>query len=194
MASRKCSVCKTKHDVSELSFSGIKCYCSPECGAKLAMMMLDKKKAEKNKAGRARDKKRLEILNDTAKYWIPKAQAAFNKFIRLRDAKDACISCGNYSSSNNHGGTYDCGHYRSVGSCPELRFEPLNAHKQCKKCNNYLSGNVVEYRLRLQKKLTPEQLAFVEGPHEPKRYRVSELKEIHAHYTKLCKELEREQC
>ena len=42
--------------------------------------------------------------------WLKEAQAVFNKFIRLRDKDQPCISCGRY-----HQGQYHAGHYRSVG-------------------------------------------------------------------------------
>ncbi len=108
--------------------------------------------------------------------------------------RDRCISCGKYEHEISHsggGGLWDCGHYRSVGSAPELRFEPLNAHKQCKKCNQFLSGNHVEYRFGLARRLSSDQLEWLEGPHKPKRYKVDELKELHAHFKGLNRIMER---
>jgi hypothetical protein len=108
-----------------------------------------------------------------------------NKYVRLRDAKEPCISCG-----RQHTGQYHAGHYRTVGSCPELRFEELNIHKQCSACNNHLSGNIVNYRLRLVERIGVGAVEWLEGKHEPKHYTIDDLKAIKAKYKTLCRELE----
>ena len=72
------------------------------------------------------------------------------------------------------GGNWDCGHYRSVGSAPHLRFHLWGAHKQCVKCNRYLSGNVTEYRTRLIQKIGQEKVEAFEkiqnGPRIDAKY------------------------
>lgn len=112
------------------------------------------------------------------------AQAVFNKWVRLRDADQPCISCGRF-----HTGKYDAGHYRSTGSNPALRFEPLNVHKQCVPCNQHKSGNVIEYRIRLLARIGEEKVNWLEGPHEPKHYTIDDLKAIKAKYAALVKEM-----
>ena len=105
--------------------------------------------------------------------------------MRLRDAGKPCISCGRYEwqiPEHFTGGKVDCGHYRSVGACPELRFEPLNTHLQCKHCNRDLDGNVVEYRQGLLERIGPENLEWVEGYHPPKKYTRDQLLEMRAWY------------
>lgn len=118
--------------------------------------------------------------------WMAEAQAAFNKWVRLRDADRPCISCGRF-----HTGKYDAGHYRSVGSNPALRFEPLNCHKQCVPCNQHQSGNAVEFRIGLVARIGQERVDWLEGPHEPQKYTIDELKAIKAEYTRKARELER---
>jgi hypothetical protein len=70
-----------------------------------------------------------------AGYYKAQAQQAFNAYIRARDADLPCISCGETNPPDLHGGQWDCGHFKTVGANPELRFEERNAHKQCKSCN-----------------------------------------------------------
>lgn len=120
--------------------------------------------------------------------WMKLAQASYNAYIRSRDEDLPCISCGDFTPMT-RGGDYDCGHYRSVGANPELRFEELNTHKQCKRCNGHLSGNIVNYRIGLQLRIGDEKLAWLEGPHEPKKYTIEDLKEIRALYERKRKEL-----
>jgi hypothetical protein len=121
-------------------------------------------------------KSRADHLKDT--------QVAFNAWVRERDAELPCISCGRH-----HQGKYDAGHYRTVGSNPALRFEPLNCHRQCSPCNTQLSGNIVNYRIALVKRIGAEQVDWLEGPHEPKKYTVEELKAMTADYRAKTKEL-----
>ena len=191
MAMRKCSICKKSYDKSKLFFVGLKCYCSAECGAILGLELHTKKSNERLKADKKDLKIRKDKLNDTIPNWIKKVQFEFNKFVRLRDKDEPCISCSRHITADYlRGGNYDCGHYRSVGSNPTLRFEPLNAHKQCKHCNRDLSGNVVDYRINLVKRIGQDNVDWIEGPHEPKHYRVEDLKLLHTHFKRLIKQLE----
>ena len=121
-------------------------------------------------------KSRADHLKDT--------QIAFNAWVRERDAELPCISCGRH-----HQGKYDAGHYRTVGSNPALRFEPLNCHRQCSPCNTQLSGNIVNYRIALVKRIGAEAVDWLEGPHEPKKYTVEELKAMTADYRAKTREL-----
>jgi hypothetical protein len=116
--------------------------------------------------------------------WLREAQAAFNRYIRLRDHDKPCISCG-----RQHQGQWHAGHYRSVGACPELRFMELNVHKQCAPCNDHLSGNIVEYRRGLIERIGIDQVEWLEGNHEAKKYTIEEIKAIKAEYTHKSKEL-----
>ena len=157
--------------------------CSPKCG--LAIKDVNKDKARKAlaqverkaiKAAKERIKSRGDYLKD--------AQAAFNAWVRERDALLPCVSCGRY-----HQGQWHAGHYRTVAGSPELRFEPLNVWKQCAPCNNHKSGDIVNYRLELVRRIGVEQVAWLEGPHEPKRYTIDDLKAITAMYRAKLREL-----
>lgn len=131
--------------------------------------------------GRREIKVRKEKLKTRADH-LKDTQRAFNAWVRLRDAKLPCVSCGRH-----HQGKYDAGHYRTVGSNPALRFEPLNCHRQCSPCNTRLSGNIVNYRIELVKRIGAELVEWLEGPHEAKRYTIEDLKAITAEYrAKTC--------
>lgn len=71
-----------------------------------------------------------------------KAGKVFRAWIRKRDEGQPCISCG-------HPNPTDAGHFYSSGHYPELEFDPMNVHLQCKRCNLFLSGNLNEYRKNL---------------------------------------------
>lgn len=137
------------------------------------------------KIERAEIRKRKESVKSKAE-WAREAQTAFNAYIRLRDDADPCISCGRY-----HQGQWHAGHYQSVGAHPEMRFLPLNCHKQCQPCNTHLSGNHIEYRKRLIQRIGVDLVEKLEGPQEAKRYTVDDLKAIKAEYTAKARELRR---
>lgn len=139
--------------------------------------------------------RRKEAIKTRAEY-IREAQVAFNAYIRFRDDKEPCISCGRTEVEWTVGGAWDCGHYLGVGAYPELRFEELNAHKQCKKCNGgsgkYAKKNRTvsqSYREKLIKKIGQEKVDWLEGPHEPKHYSIEELKQLKIYFRNECKEL-----
>ena len=157
--------------------------CSPACA--LATKDVNQQKARKSLAQveRREIKVRKEKLKSRADH-LKDTQQAFNAWVRERDAELPCISCGRH-----HQGKYDAGHYRTVGSNPALRFEPLNCHRQCSPCNTQLSGNIVNYRIALVKRIGAEAVDWLEGPHEAKKYTVDELKAMTADYRAKTREL-----
>jgi len=159
--------------------------CGWECGLAIApanqdvaRKAIDQRERREIKVRREKLKSRADHMKDT--------QVAFNAWVRARDADQPCISCGRF-----HQGKNDAGHYRTVASAPELRFEPLNCHLQCSPCNTHKSGDIVNYRINLLQRIGAEQVEWVEGPHEPKKYTVDELKAMTAHYRELTRELKR---
>ena len=134
------------------------------------------KASEKAYKARTAEKRRQMRDNDRS-YWMKKAQAAFNAYIRARDADKPCISSGRPLT-----GKYDAGHYRSVGAHPELRFCELNCHGQSVADNQHRSGNLLEYRINLIKRIGQDAVDWLEGPHEPKKYTVDDLKAIEKEY------------
>lgn len=163
--------------------------CSPACAiAHAATNKPNQEKARKSLAEIGRKeiraaKERVKTRGDHAR----EAQQAFNEWIRLRDAALPCVSCGRH-----HDGQYHAGHYRTVGANPELRFEPLNVHKQCAPCNNHKSGDIVNYRIELVKRIGADMVEWLEGPHKARKYTIEEIKAIKAEYKAKIKELKGE--
>ena len=166
--------------------------CSPACAILDAPMNLERARKSLAQVERREIKVRKEKLKSRADH-LREAQTAVNDFVRLRDAHLPCISCDSIPSDYDlfTGSRWDAGHYRSVGSCPELRFEPLNIHRQCVRCNRNLSGNAVEYRIRLVQRIGAERVAWLEGPHPARKYTVEQIKAIKADYRAKTRELKR---
>ncbi len=167
-------------------------WCSPDCGVLIAIEKRGRQLREEVRKQRQEIKVAKERIKTRSEH-MREAQQAFNAWVRLRDAGMPCISCGSMPDDSDliTGSRIDAGHYRSTGACPELRFEPLNCHAQCVKCNRNLSGNVVEYRIRLIARIGADAVSWLEGPHEPRRYTVEELKAIKAEYRAKAREIKR---
>lgn len=160
------------------------------CGVQCALELAKKpeNQAVARKAIAQRERREIQVRKQKLKSradYVREAQAVFNRWVRLRDEALPCISCGRH-----HQGKYDAGHYRTTAACPELRFDPLNVHKQCSPCNTQLSGNIVAYRLGLIRRIGEESVDWLEGPHEAKRYTIDDLKAIKAEYQAKIKALE----
>lgn len=194
MKQKKCKACG--QPFTPIRFAQVTCYtvaCSQAYGQQQAAKLRSKKARDEAKELRER-KARAKTKAD----WAREAQAAFNRFIRLRDHDQPCISCGRVKVEWTRGGSWDCGHFLSRGAYPELRFEELNAHKQCKSCNagsaKYAAkGRTVanEYEERLIDRIGQDKVDWLKGPHEPKHYTVDDLRAIRAEYTKRARELEK---
>ncbi|MFP5424719.1 MAG: recombination protein NinG [Gammaproteobacteria bacterium] len=166
--------------------------CGWQCGLAIAKEPANQQVARKAIAQRVRSeiKVRKEALKSRSEH-MREAQALFNEFVRLRDSDQPCISCDSLPSDHDliTGSRWDAGHYRSVGACPELRFEPLNVHRQCVKCNRNLSGNAVEYRIRLVRRIGADKVDWLEGPHQARKYTIEDLKALKAECRAKIKQL-----
>ena len=164
----KCKNCK---DVFAPKWFNFK-YCQKkECfdiGVKEAA---GKAKIQREKKQRAETKKAKENLL-THKDYLKLLQKVFNTYIRLRDKDLPCVSCG-----KNNDKQYHAGHYRSVGSAPHLRFNEINVWKQCATCNNYLHGNLIEYRKELINRIGVDKVEWLENYQESNKMLIPEIKE-----------------
>lgn len=155
-----------------------------ECAVKLAQKQREREETKQAKAQRKATREAKEKLK-TRSDWQKEAQSAVNAYVRERDRNKPCISCGRF-----HQGQWHAGHFLSRGAHPELALEPLNIHKQCAPCNTHLSGNQIRYRQGLIERIGLEAVEWLEGPHEPKRYNIEELKAIRDEYRTRLRELQ----
>ena len=185
---KKCPICKEYFSKSR----SIQPVCEKyECKIEYALIAAEKAKAKREKEDRKETREKLEKFK-TRREWMKEAQAAFNRFIRVRDAGKPCICSGRPLQGGSVGGDYDCGHYRSVGSAPHLRFDERNAHGQTKFCNRWGAGRAVDYRLGLIERIGLAAVEALEADQEDRKYSIDDLKAIKAHYIAKAKELERD--
>ncbi len=62
-----------------------------------------------------------------------KLDRLFSAYIRIRDKDKPCISCGSAEE-------LEAGHFYPRANLP-LRWDEMNVHGQCVKCNRYNGGN-----------------------------------------------------
>ena len=176
----KCKHCKKPASAK----FGLNYFCDTECAYNHARAIQAKKASKESSERRKRDRERLVQLKSRSE-WLKQAQSEFNRFIRLRDAGLPCVSCGRF-----HEGQWHAGHYLSVGAHPELRFNELNVWRQCQPCNAHLSGNQINYRKELVRRIGLEEVERLESKHEPLKLTVDEIKELIKTYKAKCKELQ----
>ena len=157
-------------------YSSLQKYCmNEEC----VRVWVETEKQKQWKAKKTRLKKELMSLQD----WLKLAQMTFNKYIRHRDKGMSCISCGNEPKKAN------AGHYFSQGGHSNVRFHEDNVHLQCEHCNSYLSGNLLNYRIGIEKRIGTARLIVLEViAHETKKWTIQELNEIIETYKRKLKE------
>jgi hypothetical protein len=140
------------------------------------------------KAERAETRRRKEAAK-TRRDLRPVAQDAFNAWVRARDAALPCVSCGATNPPMKPGGQWDAGHFLGRGAYPELAFNEDNCHKQCKSCNagggkfSHKARTVNDkYREELLRRIGPDRLAALEGPHPPAKLGEDDYRQITATY------------
>lgn len=190
----RCSYCNNLYKPARPMQPGRVCN-EVECMAAYAEEELARRRNKQAKAERIAAMESRKVIRlakeklKTRRDWLKEAQIAFNAYIRERDRDKPCISCGTSLENEEVGGGYDCGHYRSVGSAPGLRFDEHNANGQCKKCNRYLAGRAVDYRRGLIARLGAGPVERLESDNEPRKWTIESLKAIKAHYVQKRKDL-----
>ena len=163
---KKCKVCKVEFTPNK----PLQQVCGFVCALELAKNKRIKTVKKEVKEAKLKLKSRSDWLKDT--------QVTFNKYIRLRDQNDGCISCGSKSAYS-----YHAGHYRSIGSAGHLRFNELNCHRQCSACNTHLSGNLIRYRLGLIRKIGIHAVEALESDNDTIKIGIEEIKTLKAYFS-----------
>jgi hypothetical protein len=170
----RCKNCRNKFEPIRFNQK----YCLESECVKVWVTIEKEKAWKKTKAVK---KAELMSLSDHLKL----TQAIVNKWIRLRDKDELCISCGKHINGVEH-----ASHYLSSGGHSNLRFHEDNIWKSCYKCNVMLSGNAVSYRIRLIEKIGVERVELLEqNAYIEKKWTVDELKKIQEKYKKKIQEL-----
>lgn len=135
---KKCRICKAKFE----PFSSLQVACSVKCAREEARKQLEKKAEKAAKQARA---ERREFNRRDLTWQHKQCQRVFNRmrvleelqWFRDRGMEPECISCGKTHMD------WCCGHFKTRGAQPGLRYDRMNTFLQCNKaCNESLSGNI----------------------------------------------------
>lgn len=187
MKLKTCRHCKSKFQPAR----PLQVACGPLCALEYGRVRTAKEQVRAALQERRETRVKLDAMRSKPAL-VAAAQKAFNAFVRARDAGKPCISCDAVLVAGGVGGLTDCGHYRSVGSAPQNRFDETNAHAQCSRCNRYLSGNVVAYRAGLVKRIGLRQVERLEADQTLRKYTREGLIELTRYYRELVKEQKKE--
>ena len=174
MKTRKCKYCKEQFQ----PYNSLQKNCfEPDCVTAWIQDVKTKQWAKK----KAQLKKDLMTVQDYVKI----AQQIVNKYIRIRDKDELCISCQKTPIKKN------AGHFHNANNHWSVRFDERNIHLQCEHCNTYLSGNLLKYRENLIQKIGIKEFEDLEQKaNETRKFTIEELKEIIEEYKKKIKNIE----
>lgn len=173
----RCKNCKNKFDPVRFNQK----YClESEC----VRVWVESEKAKQWKKTKAKAKLELMTLSD----YLKLAQITFNKYINLRDKDKPCISCDKPIT-----GRVNASHFWNANNHYNVRFNEDNVHSSCITCNQFLSGNLLEYRTRLISKIGEQRFNILESESKKTRkFTIEELKETINIYKLKIKQLENE--
>ena len=151
----KCCGCKDRFNGDLMLTLPVGRFCSKDCAISYANAKQDKQRAkqllQQNRADTAVRKERKSAVNQlqrkTLKWQHKQTQLAFNKMRVLeellwfasRGLQPTCISCGFLLG----GDQWCCGHFKTRGSQPGLRYDRRNTFLQHNhRCNMRLSGDI----------------------------------------------------
>ena len=82
----------------------------------------------------------------------------FHKYVRLRDKGKPCIACGTPWKED-----FQASHYFKAELYSSLKFNELNVHSGCKRCNLMNEGNLSEYSVNLPKRIGNDNFDVLNG-------------------------------
>ncbi len=155
------------------------------CAILIAKQATQKRERKETREAKARIKTRAQ--------WLKEAQIAFNAYVRARAIRfgHTCISSGRPLVQGGVGGGFDCGHYRSTGSAPHLRFNLHNAWGQSKHDNQYKSGAVQAYRIGLIDRIGLEKVEALERDNGYRKFNADYLTRVAKIFRKKKRLIER---
>jgi hypothetical protein len=164
----KCKICK----IEFVKTRPMQAVCSINCAMQTAGIKAAIKRIKAEQQDKRETKAKLDAIKPRAKY-LAEAQAIANKYARVRDVDEGCISCDKPATWD---GQWHGSHFRSVGAASAVRFNLWNIHKACSICNNWKSGNIGEFTPRIIEKIGIDKVEWLKSQNQLKRYDIDYLK------------------
>ena len=124
------------------------------------------------------------------KYWKPKVDGVFSRYIKLRDKQGGegrCYTCWKWFPISE----LDAGHFRKRHH-QNTRYDETNVQLQCKQCNRFEDGRPYEFGKKLNADFgagTAERLKI--KSEKEKHWTPDELEELYDKYAEKINQLER---
>ena len=152
-----------------------------DCGVKIAMAKLEKKKAAAKREQLRKEKEDRKVFKaqkDALKplqYYLKRTQVAVNVLRRAQDleAGYGCITCGTHDAEEWH-----CGHWISVGASSATRYDYANLHLQCRQCNYFGAGRAQDYEARVPARIGQAEVDRLKNAKRSKTWTREELLDI----------------
>ena len=171
----RCKSCKEKFEPKTF----LQKYCLKEECLRVFVADVKEKTWKKTKA-----KAKLDLM--TLSDYLKLAQQVFNKWINLRDKGKPCISCDKPIT-----GRVNASHFWNANNHYNVRFNEDNVHSSCITCNQFLSGNLLEYRTRLISKIGEQRFNILESESKKTRkFTKEELQQLIKEYKNKIKEID----
>lgn len=183
---RPCPICRNSY----VPFQPMQAVCSPRCAMKkVRLAKVEERLSEK--AERAETKRRKEAIKPRAK-WLAECQAIVNRYVRILALSrgQGCFTCGAMPQQK-FGGTYDAGHFRSVGSAPQLRYWIPQIKIQCIPCNRHKGGMALSFRKALVEDHGDEWVDRLESMNHSAKFDVDYLRRFKSVMGKKLRRLEK---
>ena len=174
----KCKICKNEF----VKTRPLQPTCTRyECMVDYANQHLSKSVKEKKKQARA---ELIDYNKNDIKLRSKLAKQAVQKYVRLRDANEPCISCRKPTAKQ-----WDGGHYMNSQYFSAVRFNTLNIHKQCSHCNDWNNENKQNYRIYLIDKIGLDKVQWLESQNQVVKYNAEYLNRLIKVFNKKIKRL-----
>jgi hypothetical protein len=171
----RCKNCKEKFEPKTF----LQKYCLKEECLRVFVADVKQKTWQKTKA-----KAKLDLM--TLSDYLKLTQQVFNKWINLRDKGLPCISCDKPIT-----GRVNASHFWNANNHYNVRFNEDNVHSSCITCNQFLSGNLLEYRTRLILKIGEQRFNILEAESkETRKFTKDELQQLIKEYKNKIKEID----
>ncbi len=182
-----CTVCKVPF---ERTYTTMQKTCSPHCAIQEAITKREKKEHREQEKQLKSDRRELRARKVAIRpkiWYVRQAQQQINKYVRLRDSGKPCCSCDKPDDGSHQ---RHASHYRSTKACSALRFNLKNIFASCQQCNTSLSGNILEYRIRLVNRYGGDFVNWLESQNQIVRYDIDYLKRLKKVFAKRCRMIE----
>lgn len=184
---RKCKLCRKRVKKEDVSIFHLKSFCSFEHLKEYMRTEQGQTHIRRQIAvSERREKEKLKTKKD----YIKEAQAAVNKYVRMRDIYKGygCISCKKDYDGNKY--NWDAGHLISRKN-PKTRFNLWNINLQCVKCNRYGYGELLEYRSNLIARIGKDKVEWIQDHfRDEQRFDIEYLVRMKKIFNKKARKLE----